>query len=487
MINRYRWLPGWTVTLLVACFLSACITGKKEPEVQQRTVVHEELEKPPGERTGEVKSIQRSLAQLVYAPEGLGFAYKETEVNRDAFDQWWNENHDTLKSAVSDLPEGYILQLTGHTDSIGPRQPTGNKPGNLALSRQRAESLKEALSDRGIPEDRMITEGVADDRLLPDLQPRDRRHRRVTFSVVQDPNIEDPALKRALEADFIDRLKEGSIGSDELADPGDPMERQTVAQVLNRNGQWKDMLVVVDVTGSMMPFLGQVVNWMNLNSDQKKVRKYVFFNDGDNKPESAKVLGNTGGIYIVQDWASMDEALDVARVAIRNGYGGTRPESDVEALIKGTQSCRECGDVVLVADNGAPVRDIELANQLDRPVRVILCDALDRINPEYLELARLTRGSVHTIEQDIANLHTMKEGDSFEYANNIYTIRNGSFIETNLEKERKELLAEIRSIEVQLQTLENQSQDLQQRKKEYEKQLAEVEKQIEARKKPASE
>ncbi|MCB1139012.1 MAG: OmpA family protein [Leptospiraceae bacterium] len=463
--------------IVLALLLAACLSPQKDPgpPVQQRTVVHEELKAPAGERMARVEELRQSLNDIRYAPEDLGFEYKETEVNPEYLKKWWWENGKIIEDAVRKLPPGYAIEITGHTDSTGPRQPTGNKPGNLAISENRATSVYRSLQSLGIPEDSMVVRGIANDEPIAGLKPTDQRHRRVTFSVVENPNIEDPALKRALEADFIDRLKAGAAKQDELADPGDPQMRRTVAEVLNRNRQWKDMVVVVDVTGSMMPFLGQVVEWMRLNEQQRKVRRYVFFNDGDNRPEEEKAIGNTGGIYIVPDWASLDEALDVARQAIANGYGGTRPESDIEALIKGISGCPECGDVILVADNGAPVRDISLASRVDRPVRIILCDARDRINPEYLELARLSKGSVHTIERDIANLHRMKEGESFEYEDNIYVIRNGSFIETSLAKEKKEILSHIIAIDEELERLDSRSEALLEQRAAYEKKLKEIE------------
>lgn len=477
MTEIHRFKTAGKSLVLLPLLMAGCLSPQKSerPVAQERTVVHEELEAPAGQRTAKVDEIRRSLKGIRYAPEDLGFEYKATDVNPEYLKKWWWENGDIIEQAARNLPPGYVIEITGHTDSTGPRNPSGDKPGNLAISENRARSVYRSLQSLGIPEDRMVARGIADDEPVPGLESRDRRHRRVTFTVAQDPNIEDPALKRALEADFIDRLKAGAARKDELADPGDPELRRTVTEVLDRNRQWKDMVVVVDVTGSMMPFLGQVVEWMRLNEEHRKVRRYVFFNDGDNRPEEEKVIGNTGGVYIVPDWASLDEALDIARQAIANGYGGTRPESDIEALLKGMSGCKECGDVILVADNGAPVRDIVLASRVDRPVRIILCDARDHINPEYLELARLSKGSVHTIERDIADLHRMKEGESFEYQDNIYVIRNGSFIETNLEKEKAAIMSQIMAIDEELERLDRKSETLLQQRAEYEKKLKEIE------------
>ncbi|HWK41001.1 MAG TPA: OmpA family protein [Croceibacterium sp.] len=73
---------------------------------------------------------------------------------------------------------GSIIAVTGHTDSSGP------EPGNLALSRLRADSVRDALIARGIPADGLRTRGVGSRFPVEGLEPTDPANRRIEFSVI---------------------------------------------------------------------------------------------------------------------------------------------------------------------------------------------------------------------------------------------------------------------------------------------------------------
>ena len=64
--------------IVLALLLAACLSPQKDPgpPVQQRTVVHEELKAPAGERMARVEELRQSLNDIRYAPEDLGFEYK---------------------------------------------------------------------------------------------------------------------------------------------------------------------------------------------------------------------------------------------------------------------------------------------------------------------------------------------------------------------------------------------------------------------------
>jgi hypothetical protein len=211
-------------------------------------------------------------------------------------------------------------------------------------------------------------------------------------------------------------------------DYGNYFQDTTVSAVLNRNKDWNKMLINCDLTGSMSPYSTQLLVWHRLNIDKNKVQHFVFFNDGDMTPDNKKVAGNTGGIYYAQ--ADNFEALKkVAYECMRNGYGGDAPENDIEAMLKGFKKCKDCGDVILIADNWANMRDYEFINKIDRPVRIILCGTQFGINKQYLDLARATQGSIHTIEEDITNLMNLKEGEEISISGHSFIIENGRFIE----------------------------------------------------------
>jgi len=73
---------------------------------------------------------------------------------------------------------GAIIAVTGHTDS------SGTEPGNLELSRARAEAVRQALIQRGIPADGLRVRGVGSSEPVEGLDPADPANRRIEFSVI---------------------------------------------------------------------------------------------------------------------------------------------------------------------------------------------------------------------------------------------------------------------------------------------------------------
>lgn len=73
---------------------------------------------------------------------------------------------------------GSIIAITGHTDA------SGTEPGNIALSRARAESVQSALIDRGIPADGLRAQGIGSSLPVVGLPPEDPANRRIDFAVI---------------------------------------------------------------------------------------------------------------------------------------------------------------------------------------------------------------------------------------------------------------------------------------------------------------
>ncbi len=207
-------------------------------------------------------------------------------------------------------------------------------------------------------------------------------------------------------------------------------ELNVVAATFARNKDWKNKLIVVDVTGSMTPYLCQYLLWLNLNFNPHEIQNYVFFNDGnDNKGFNKKLIGSTGGLYFTQNNNGYNNIEKTIKTAMLNGNGGDRPENNVEALLAGELKYKNTNDVIMIADNNASPRDLALVKKLKKPVHIILCGVRNNmINMDYLNLAYKTKGTVHTIEDDLTGLIKKKEGDTFTFLGEKYTIKNGEII-----------------------------------------------------------
>lgn len=174
----------------------------------------------------------------------------------------------------------------------------------------------------------------------------------------------------------------------------------SVYKAFERNKQWKDVLVVIDWTSSMYQYSAQCLAWHLDNVDTSGIRYFAFFNDGDAKWETDKKIGETGGIYFGTS-DNMDKVVRVFNTAMRKGLGGEMPENDMEAVVRSIEKYPDFHELVLVADNSM-VRDFDLVNEVKHPIRVILADADEyAVNPQYINLAFISGGSLHTGKQDI--------------------------------------------------------------------------------------
>lgn len=201
----------------------------------------------------------------------------------------------------------------------------------------------------------------------------------------------------------------------------------TFFKVMDRHKDWDNILFVTDVTGSMYNYSIQLMVWHKLNYLDNRAAQFSFFNDGNRKSTSMKKIGKTGGIYHVKGDTYEDVEKEIYKT-MNMGGGGDGPENDIEALIKAVESCPDAKQIVLIADNWSNVRDIELLEELNVPVKIIICGSRSTIvNLQYIELAYKTGGSIHTIEQDITNLMKLSAGKSIEIGGMHYIIKNGKF------------------------------------------------------------
>ncbi|MCO6501018.1 MAG: hypothetical protein J5I47_11685 [Vicingus serpentipes] len=201
----------------------------------------------------------------------------------------------------------------------------------------------------------------------------------------------------------------------------------TVLNAFQRNKNWDNFIVVTDVTGSMSPYSAQVFVWLKAQAEDKKAKYFVFFNDGDDKNSSRKKPLETGGVYVTEN-KDLQAVVNTAVKCMNKGSGGGESmENDVEAILEGAKQYPEAQGIILIADNYEIMRDYEFIKKIKKPVHVILCGADNRVNIQYLDLARQTKGTVHTSKTDITNLREIKEGEKFLIEGKGYQYKNGRF------------------------------------------------------------
>ncbi|HTF04097.1 MAG TPA: hypothetical protein VK826_08725 [Bacteroidia bacterium] len=198
-----------------------------------------------------------------------------------------------------------------------------------------------------------------------------------------------------------------------------------VMTTLRRNA-WTNFVLVCDVTGSMSPYTAQIFASLPAVIENRRCKGFLFFNDGDKKTTAQKKDGHAGGLYITQ-MMRFDSVYYCAQKCMNNGDGGDLPENNVEALLR-AEKMNPGGELVLVADNWATPRDLGNCDKINQPVHVILCGARGGVNPDYLFLARVTGGSVHTRDQDVTNLASLQEGDQVKVGFQTFLLHDDHFI-----------------------------------------------------------
>ena len=198
-----------------------------------------------------------------------------------------------------------------------------------------------------------------------------------------------------------------------------------VTGVFSKNEKkWKDYVLIQDVTGSMYPYLTQTLLYLKEHMKSSETEKFVFFNDGDNQPDG--LIGRTGGTYYISS-SDYSEIERTAFACMAGGNGGKAPENDIEAILHGYTKFPNCKGAVLIADNFSRVRDIALIKRLvdaKKPVDVVICGAGKNgdVNIDYIYIAKLTGGTIHTLNESYSDLKSKKEGDIFKVGSQQFQI-----------------------------------------------------------------
>ncbi len=219
---------------------------------------------------------------------------------------------------------------------------------------------------------------------------------------------------------------ETSLGMFTYSNLFDAKEYGVVQATFERNPHWKKTLVVMDVTGSMSPYIAQTMAWVKATQSNSQVAAFTYFNDGDSKEHHLKRVGSVGGIYSTLN-NSFDEVYSTLKSTMRKGGGGDCPENNVEATLAAIQKFPDLKEIVMVADNLATPRDLSLIKDVETPVHIILCGANYGVNVQYIQLAVDTKGSVHTIEEDL-NARDIEPGKQFKLGNQYFTMVNGKIV-----------------------------------------------------------
>ena len=203
-------------------------------------------------------------------------------------------------------------------------------------------------------------------------------------------------------------------------------KENTVTKVFNRK-KWANAAFTIDITGSMYPYIKELLIWVYLTNLKQDNAQFLFFNDGNRTPDQEKIIGKTGGLYYCKN-GKTETVIDTIIKGMSNGTGGDGPENNIESLLAMQKKQPKVSELIMVADNWAPIKDIALMKKVKKPVRIILCGVNHNpIHTDYLNLALKTGGSVHTIEEDIEDLGEVEIGKVIKILKSDYILTKTGF------------------------------------------------------------
>lgn len=188
-----------------------------------------------------------------------------------------------------------------------------------------------------------------------------------------------------------------------------------------------DQAIVCDLTLSMAPYFTQLFLWLKKSENVFGQIPITFFNDGDNKKDSEKRIGTTGGVHSFQGKSSSELLFFLERL-LEKGTGGDIQENDMESIIATIEKNRGLKRVLIIADNFSKMRDYALIGQVKIPVDVILCGNQKQINPQYLDLARSTHGILYHNNQKVSNLDKIEKGMTITINGIVYEYQKEGFL-----------------------------------------------------------
>lgn len=200
-----------------------------------------------------------------------------------------------------------------------------------------------------------------------------------------------------------------------------------VLSAIHDNPSWVDGPVVVDVTGSMSPFIAQVLLWWKFEMNTRPIQHFTVFNDGNRTPDNQKVAGRVKGVYQVSA-RNFEELNAMVSNAMKSGDGGDAQENNVEAILAAQKSNPDSPGLLMVADNAAPVRDMAFLPGMKMKVYVVVCGNQDFLNPQLVEIAWKTGGAVYFRGQTLKDFSGFINDQEVQFGPERFRIVRGKVI-----------------------------------------------------------
>ena len=166
-----------------------------------------------------------------------------------------------------------------------------------------------------------------------------------------------------------------------------------------------------------------------MNEKLKSVKQFVFFNDNEENSNDQSKARDTFGIWDIESFKA-DKILDKMLWSMNSG---AHYENNLEAVFYAAKKYpKNIKNIIMIADNWEDPCDMKLLPQLKKlnvPIRIIICGIENGVvNTNYLDIARATNGSIHTMEDDLTEMGKLTEGKTFKILGMTFKLTKGKFV-----------------------------------------------------------
>lgn len=206
-----------------------------------------------------------------------------------------------------------------------------------------------------------------------------------------------------------------------------------VVRTLETN-RWEDAALVCDVSPSLENYNAAVLGWVKtlLEAKDTSIRQVVYFGDSEKIEQSSK------GLFSFKP-STYEDAVQRMQTAKEQSSGGDDNEKNIHALLKAQAETPSSECLIMICDNYTPW-DYYLANQVTKPVHIILCGYVGYVDPTYLNLARTTKGSIHLNGDSYTGLDSYTEGMKIKISLYTFIVQNNRFVFYQSPEEKEQAL-----------------------------------------------
>ncbi|MDP4266078.1 MAG: hypothetical protein Q8880_01420 [Bacteroidota bacterium] len=197
-------------------------------------------------------------------------------------------------------------------------------------------------------------------------------------------------------------------------------------RVFVNHPEWKKSHVVINLSPDMYGNSGMVILWNSVFPENEVVENISFYNMEKKQKGYSK-----GGVQDIINVPGSD-SMTISRILkkyCKNNQEVNTTQNTVEVLLRTMSKAKDCNDIVLITDDSY-ISDMHMVDNVSKPVHVIMCRTKNssKVNPQLLDLAYRTKGSLHVGDYDLTGLEKIDYKQKVEIGDELFELSlDGNF------------------------------------------------------------